>query len=118
MALLTEDAYKRQDDEVLELITPERAKEPNDNGNLPLHLAARYSKSVAVVEALIKAHEGALREKNSYSNLPLHVAAWGNSAEVKAVFREAQTADGVAAIVARATTAAEARAQARTASAV
>ena len=44
------------------------------NGNLPLHLAACYNASDAIVATLVEAYPAALRVQNSDGNLPLHLA--------------------------------------------
>ena len=44
---------------------PEYAKEKDGSGDLPLHYAARYKKSEAVIKALLAAYPNAAKEKDS-----------------------------------------------------
>ena len=58
----------------------------NGDGDTPLHLAARYSDSAAMVRELAQLHPAALEMKNGDGDTPLHCAArWSSSVEV---FRE------------------------------
>ena len=64
------DTYERPESEVLELITAERARVKKPNGMYPLHYAAHYSKSKAVVDALIAEFPEALQAKNNFGETP------------------------------------------------
>ena len=53
----------------------EAAKEKDDDGRLPLHVAAGSKASVAVVAALLEAYPEAAKEKGREGNLPLLLRA-------------------------------------------
>jgi ankyrin repeat protein len=83
MSLLDDDTYYRPDAELLPLITPAAARERDASGHTPLHEAAWYSSSVAVVQAILKAYpEAAMAKTDRYvtrGQLPLHLAARNSS---------------------------------------
>jgi len=74
-SLLDNDTYKRPDAEVLLLITPAMARANNALGKTPLHRAAKYSSSEAVVQALLAAYPEAVKATDKLGRMPLHVAA-------------------------------------------
>ena len=53
----------------------------DDDGWLPLHLAAHNNKSEAVVKLVLDAYPDAIKAKNDTGNLPLHWAADNNESE-------------------------------------
>lgn len=77
--------------EILSLLlssNPAAVSEKAPNGDLPLHLAARYTGGFGSVECmymLLQAHPAAAKERNADGDLPLHIAArdmhGGRSAE-------------------------------------
>uniref|UniRef100_A0A0D3J9G5 Uncharacterized protein n=1 Tax=Emiliania huxleyi (strain CCMP1516) TaxID=280463 RepID=A0A0D3J9G5_EMIH1 len=68
--------YRLPDERLLELITPERARETNPAARLPLHAAAAYTDSEAVIRRLIEVHPEAARSRTAIlGELPLHEAA-------------------------------------------
>jgi serine/threonine protein kinase len=72
---------------------PGGAEEKDDNGNLPLHMAAANNASSEVIAALLTAHPGGATEKDDNGILPLHMAAANNaSSEVIAVLLAAHPA--------------------------
>jgi hypothetical protein len=52
-------------------VYPEGAEEPNDKGNLPLHVAAAYHLSSKVINALIQAYPEGCLMKNKAKEIPL-----------------------------------------------
>ena len=63
------------EEEVLALVDAVSAMEKDEYGWLPLHAAAGYNASDAVVVALLAAYPNAAKEKdNEYGYLPLHNA--------------------------------------------
>ena len=74
-SLLDNDTYKRPDAEVLPLITPAMARANNALGKTPLHRAAKYSSSEAVVQVLLAAYPEAVKATDKLGRMPLHVAA-------------------------------------------
>jgi hypothetical protein len=75
-SLLVHWTYYRPDAEVLPLITPAAARARDETGWLPLHKAAEYSSSVAVVQALLAANPEAAKATNNRGGFtPLHYAA-------------------------------------------
>jgi ankyrin repeat protein len=79
MSLLDDDTYYRPDAELLPLITPAAARERDASGHTPLHEAAWYSSSVAVVQAILMAYPEAARATGRRRQLPLHLAARNSS---------------------------------------
>jgi ankyrin repeat protein len=67
--------------EILSLLlssNPTAVSEKTPNGDLPLHLAARYTGGYGSVECmymLLQAHPMAAQERNADGDLPLHIAA-------------------------------------------
>ena len=57
--------------------TPSAAEQADDEGSLPLHVAARSAASPAVVKALLKRFPAAARRCDDSGGLPLHVALGG-----------------------------------------
>jgi len=91
MALLDDATYKRPDAEVLYLITPEAAKQTDQGGRTPLHLAATFNSSVAVVEALVRAHPKAAEATDDGGDTPADCAQkYNGNAAVKAFFASGQ----------------------------
>ena len=64
------DTYDLSEDEVLALITAERVRVKKPNGMCPLHYAAHYTTSKAVVDAIIAEYPEALQAKNNYGETP------------------------------------------------
>jgi hypothetical protein len=56
-------------------IHPDAVKIPNKIGQLPLHVAAGFSKSLSVVAALLSAHPDSVKHADIFGRLPLHEAA-------------------------------------------
>eukprot|EP01047_Picozoa_sp_COSAG01_P085686 COSAG01_NODE_18937_length_1042_cov_2.415695_1_plen_106_part_01 len=52
----------------------ELAREKNDNGELPLHLALLYKAAAEVTQQVFEQHRDAAREKGWNGDLPLHLA--------------------------------------------
>ena len=75
MSLLEEDTYKRPDAKILPLITPASARAEFSDGKMPLHFAAQYSSSEAVVQALLAAYAKAVKTTTKGGHTPLHFAA-------------------------------------------
>ena len=76
MSLLEEDTYNDYDDaEILPLITPASARAEFSDGKMPLHFAAQYSSSEAVVQALLAAYPKAVKTTTKGGHTPLHIAA-------------------------------------------
>eukprot|EP00588_Corethron_pennatum_P035410 CAMPEP_0194348274 /NCGR_PEP_ID=MMETSP0171-20130528/106445_1 /TAXON_ID=218684 /ORGANISM="Corethron pennatum, Strain L29A3" /LENGTH=1321 /DNA_ID=CAMNT_0039115603 /DNA_START=354 /DNA_END=4320 /DNA_ORIENTATION=- len=63
------------EEKVLPLINTASAKEEDDDGKLPLHLAAEWKASDAVVAALLEANPHAAKETDKAYRYPLHLAA-------------------------------------------
>ena len=71
----------------------ESVKEKNENGNLPLHFAARYGAPSEVTLALLEAHRAGAVEKDDKGCLPLLLAArHGAPSEVTLALLEAHRA--------------------------
>jgi len=64
------DTYDLSEDEVLALITAERVRVKKPNGMCPLHYAAHYTTSKAVVDAIIAEYPEALQAKNNFGETP------------------------------------------------
>mmetsp|Transcript_20261 Transcript_20261/g.65253 ORF Transcript_20261/g.65253 Transcript_20261/m.65253 type:complete len:211 (-) Transcript_20261:42-674(-) len=89
------DTYDLSEDEVLALITAERVRVKKPNGMCPLHYAAHYTTSKAVVDAIIAEYPEALQAKNNFGETPGDTAqSHSKSADVKAVFASADRDGG------------------------
>mmetsp|Transcript_36015 Transcript_36015/g.117670 ORF Transcript_36015/g.117670 Transcript_36015/m.117670 type:complete len:465 (+) Transcript_36015:90-1484(+) len=74
-SLLQSSTYRLPDERLLELITPERVRETNPGGRLPLHAAVGATDSEAVIRRLVEMHPTAASWQTVAGELPLHVAA-------------------------------------------
>ena len=92
MSLLEEDTYKRPDAKILPLITWASARAEFSDGKMPLHFAAQYSSSEAVVQALLAAYAKAVKTTTKGGHTPLHFAAQYSSSV--AVVRAARGVPG------------------------
>ena len=59
---------------VLQCIEPHAAAQPEDGGDLPLHVALRHRRSEQIVTSLAAAHPAAVEAPGRDARLPLHLA--------------------------------------------
>ena len=69
------------DGKILPLIDATSVHETDGQGCSPLHYAARFRASKAVIAALLEAHPEAAKIKCNNENLPLHLATIGKASE-------------------------------------